>query len=388
MSSSDVLGAWVPSFPLDSGASWDDVLTATAALAERDPTSVGVFVAQAARVGALVATLHRRPWTAVLLVPREIDLLASKDLKAAAHLTCVRGATIMGDGDGDAIRRVSEAALARIGRSGEDVNFVLIQSRSGSPVAGAVLRALTNVDVDADVDVATDVDISSGSAERYGVKTFVETRFRGVPQDIHRATYFMESVFPSWCTPVRCVAHRHAMWYDGEVHTLPGLVERIRNRCSHKQFVGWVITFKSFDVHGNALILDRVTNEVARYEPRGYDQGRNYNVAAFDAALSDWCASQLGATYVAPSEYQEAEGPQTIEVREAGNDFSCLPSKGPCAIWSLMFMYMKCSKPTASWRDVAMMLHTHPTATTPLIQAFGHFLQRHKDMTLPECERM
>lgn len=99
--------------------------------------------------------------------------------------------------------------------------------------------------------------------------------------------------------------------------------------------------------HANALIYDKESRELERFEPNGAGY-KSYNQAGLDAALVAFFGERIGA-YIEPAGFCPI-GIQKLENNE--KNAGAKDIGGNCAVWSLYFMELRLSNPSLSRKDV------------------------------------
>lgn len=236
-------------------------------------------------------------------------------------------------------------------------------------------------------------------------RPFKQTEVRGVPKFVWTWLYHLSQAYPDRLLVLfPCDVGTHGMWVeDNRVHTPPGFDARLSEMGSHftaairgdgtatPRFVAWVVVFftKHGELHGNAMLLDRELHCLTRFEPRG-GKPSDYDGIALDALLKKWLHRTVDPTYSyqSPREFQLSVGPQGWEVRDVMYRADLLPDRGPCVIWSLLFIHLMVHKGDGNARHVAHILSKLKADKSSAIQAYGMLIERcTQRQVLPMCSR-
>lgn len=130
-------------------------------------------------------------------------------------------------------------------------------------------------------------------------------------------------------------------------------------KCNQRYLVGIMWIWAEFH-HINAVIIDRLTGTITRFEPNGRHSviGGKHLDTLFQKFVADY--PQRFDKYVAPNDFCALEGPQSLADREEYHDFEerrkGVKDRGWCGVISLMFIHYRLAHPEKSDRDVEEMM--------------------------------
>ena len=142
----------------------------------------------------------------------------------------------------------------------------------------------------------------------------------------------------------------------------PNLLATIRTCDPQRRFIVGVLGIDTRpDAHANALVLDRDTNTLSRFEPYG-SEPQDYT-ADLDAQFRDFVLKHNDhgfSVYEPPSAFCAVVGPQNKADVDQYMDFEEPRvdhfDRGWCALISLMFIHHRLAHPEKSIRDVEKMM--------------------------------
>ena len=122
----------------------------------------------------------------------------------------------------------------------------------------------------------------------------------------------------------------------------------------HADFIFTFLTieFSESSGHSNALIIDFKNRRVIRFEPHG-KHSTAYNQSLCDKNIKEAIQNHKllsGFTYVGPKDYENVNGPQTIEanyqtkykrvMKKFGSNERLAEAGGFCVAWATLFNHM------------------------------------------------
>lgn len=137
--------------------------------------------------------------------------------------------------------------------------------------------------------------------------------------------------------------------------------------------------------HGNALIYDKQTRVLSRFEPHG-SETTSYVPAKLDAALRNYVLQypEIFSAYEQPSYFcpeksvQHYSALSTLEkeMRDVFGRSVSVEAGGFCGLWSLYFMHARIVNPDLTTKQVVDQFSNDPDALTKIIRAYGGALMR------------
>jgi hypothetical protein len=154
--------------------------------------------------------------------------------------------------------------------------------------------------------------------------------------------------------------------------------------------------------HGNALIYDKQTRVLSRFEPHGA-KTTSYEPAKLDEALRKYVLEnpEIFSAYEKPSDFCPEKSVQHYsslsklekEMREVFGRSVSVEAGGFCGLWSLYYMHARIVNPYLTTKQVVDQFSNDPDALTRIIRAYGGALMRTivgedlaKKKTLPSKE--
>lgn len=143
--------------------------------------------------------------------------------------------------------------------------------------------------------------------------------------------------------------------------------------------------------HNNAVFIDFKNRKFYRYDPHGsvgyYDSSNQQNLKKIDEALTKFCKSKLGLTYVRPIDFCPRYGPQYQENFQT--KFYKETSKiGHCELYTMLFFIDIIKNPNKSPKEVAnMFLKKDPNFIALRVRKllkFANKLNKNKKSKIPK----
>jgi hypothetical protein len=150
-------------------------------------------------------------------------------------------------------------------------------------------------------------------------------------------------------------------------------------------------TNKSFN-HANALIFDRKTKRLFRFEPHGGLESSHYDSTGLDIQIVKWLKQNLGSEwkYKSPNTFCPMVGPQTKEIisyynkkMNATYKHSLNDNEGPkgyCSAWSLLFLHYRLMNPSLSEEEIVKYMLSHSSdELADKIREYASFISKNVD---------
>ena len=168
------------------------------------------------------------------------------------------------------------------------------------------------------------------------------------------------------------------------------------NRCindEQSRFTVGIMTLldvKGGENHANALIFDRESKTLIRFEPHG-SRTSLYDSEELDKDLKFWLNKSVlkGWTYRPPNLFCPIEGPQTKEVRAYYKErmhktFNAVGVKDDgrsyCSAWSLLFLHYRLMNPSHTDQEIVDFMVSHSSdELSDKIREYAAFISKTVD---------
>lgn len=141
--------------------------------------------------------------------------------------------------------------------------------------------------------------------------------------------------------------------------------------------------------HSNVLIYDRMNNEVERFEPLSLAVYTKYEYAILDEILTEKF-NELGVTYVAPIDWEPAQGLQKQEIIQSEALDIEDPAKwssGFCLVWTYIWTYLRLNNPSLDrdqlfHRIVSAFRNTRTSMISFAASLMGYLNTKHENIII------